>query len=258
MRALLSGSALLAEFGSERELQDPLSFRCAPQVHGAADTALESIWTSWELALNHPVDNPLVDLDEGRLISHGNTDTTLLCLGLDSLRLALAKALEICGYRLHKLSTPAFSGLPSGLSADESATGGVDFVVLGYLAEARAQFARAAAAPVLLTPRGGLADGVEDHASPLPLAVHQLERQLDAAWTVVTVETVIASWAIARRGIPPARLGQGLRQIVGEIIDDLPLGREGESQLDLRPIAGRLRRRFEEMACPGRGGAHVV
>ena len=187
LRRLLADSALWQP-GAPRLLQDPLSLRCAPQIHGAARTALAWAWEAWEGALNAVADNPLVDRATGAAISHGSMETTLLAVALDALRLAVAKAVEASGERVHKLQWPSFSGLPAGLAAESGAAGGVQFLNLGHIAAAKVAAARIAAQPVALQYRGQVCDGVEDVGGMAPFAVEETERQLDAAWTAVTVE----------------------------------------------------------------------
>lgn len=240
IRRLLEGSALL-EFGQARNLQDPLSFRCAPQVHGAVYSALEWVWTHLEIELNTSQDNPCVAEDTGELISHGNMDGTLLTLAFDNLRAALVAALDLSAQRLHKLHWPEFSGLPSGLTDHPSALGGVQFLNLSHIAEAYAAAARRRAQPSLLNYQGQLADGVEDYATLLPLAITDAEHLIDSAWVVQALEIVVACWAIRRRGIPIDSLGRGLRKVYDRIQSLLPIGREGTEVFDVRPIVDLVR-----------------
>jgi histidine ammonia-lyase len=240
LRRLLADSALWQP-GAPRLLQDPLSLRCAPQIHGAARTALAWAWEAWEAALNAVADNPLVDRATGAAVSHGSMETTLLAVALDALRLAVAKAVEASGERVHKLQWPSFSGLPAGLAAESGAAGGVQFLNLGHIAAAKVAAARIAAQPVALQYRGQVCDGVEDVGGMAPFAVEETERQLDAAWTAVTVEAVVAVWAIARRDLPVDGLGLGLRDPWRALRPMLPIGREGEVPFDLAPLETWLR-----------------
>jgi histidine ammonia-lyase len=240
LRRLLADSALWQP-GAPRLLQDPLSLRCAPQIHGAARTALAWAWEAWEGALNAVADNPLIDRAAGAAVSHGSMETTLLAVALDALRLAVGKAIEASGERVHKLQWPSFSGLPAGLAAEAGAAGGVQFLNLGHIAAAKVAAARIAAQPVALQYRGQVCDGVEDVGGMAPFAVEETERQLDAAWTAVAVEAAVAVWAIARRDLPVDGLGRGLRDPWQAIRPLLPIGREGEAPFDLAPIEAWLR-----------------
>ena len=235
MRRLLRGSQLLDE-GAARNLQDPLSFRCTPQVHGAVYSALEWVWTHWQIELNTVQDNPCVDVDSNELISHGNMDGTLLTLGFDNLRAALVAAIDISAQRLHKLHWPQFSGLPSGLTPHKSALGGVQFLNLSHIAEAYAAAARRRANPSILNYQGQLADGVEDYATLLPLAITDAEHLIDSAWVVQAMEIIVACWGIRRREIALEDLGEGLRSVYARVEPLLPIGREGAEVFDIRPI----------------------
>jgi histidine ammonia-lyase len=240
LRRLLQDSVLWQP-GAPRLLQDPLSLRCAPQINGAARATLAWAWGVWERELNAVADNPLVDRATGAVVSHGSMETTLLSLSLDALRLAIAKAVEASGERVHKLQWPSFSGLPAGLAAESGASGGVQFLNLGHIAAAKGAAVRIAAQPVALHYRGQVCDGVEDVGGMAPFAVEEAERQLDAAWSAVAVEAAVAVWAIARRDLPVDGLGRGLRDPWRALRPLLPIGREGEAPFDLAPIEGWLR-----------------
>ncbi|NYZ12386.1 aromatic amino acid lyase [Azospirillum sp. RWY-5-1] len=240
LRALLDGSRLW-EAGEPRFLQDPLSLRCTPLVNGALHAALDWACGIWSVELNAAVDNPLIDLEAGRPVSHGAMESTLPALALDTLRLAAAKALDASGERMHKLHWPAFSGLPTGLADENGAAGGVQFLNLGHILAAALATARMAATPATPQYRGQVCDGVEDIAGMAPQAVAETDRMIEAAWTVVTIEAATAAWAIHRRGVPADALGRGLRPAVGVILPLLPIGSEGERVFDLAPLVDAVR-----------------
>ena len=178
LRAALDGGRLLAR-GVNRLLQDPLSFRCVPQIHGAAETAMQFAWDAWECELNAVADNPMVlwerDDPAEAFISHGNMESTLLALTLDTLRLALAKVCDASSERINKIQWPNFSGLPTGLAERPGAKGGVQFLNSGHIAGGCAAAIRQAANPAVLNFRGQPSDGVEDVAGSAPVAVEQTE-----------------------------------------------------------------------------------
>lgn len=240
LREALAQSALL-EPGAARLLQDPLSFRCVPQIHAAAEAALGFAWDIWERELNAIVDNPFVAWENDRLVSHGNMETSLQTLALDTLRLALAKLGDASAERIHKIQWMEFSGLPTGLARQIGAVGGVQFLNLGHIAAAQAVSMCQAASPTLLNYRGHVNDGVEDVAGSAPFAVQQTRLLLDAAWTLVTIEAICAVWAIDCRGLDPERLGQGLVRLYRALRALLPIGSEGEVVFDLTPCVDLLR-----------------
>lgn len=243
MRALLTDSELFLP-GSARFLQDPLSFRCISQVQGALTEMLERALTVWNDELNSACDNPSFVAETGTALSHGNMDTTRMTLAVDGLRQGLAKALDLAGERIAKIQWPAFSNLPVGLGEENSAVGGVQFLNLGHIAASLITSVKIWAQPSLLLSVGQVADGVEDTASHALHAVHDLGRVVQAGWKIVTVELVIAAWAIHRRGIDSARIGAGLRKLQEQILPLLPVGREGVAPFDLGPLEEMIKATF--------------
>jgi histidine ammonia-lyase len=243
LRALLQDSRLWQK-GESRFLQDPLSFRCVPQIHGAVEAAYGFAAETWERELNAICDNPLLDLENQGFVSHGNMETTACTLALDLLRLALAKMVESANERLHKLQWPGFSGLPTGLAEEGGgAVGGVQFLNLGPIGAAATGHVHQASHPATLAYRGQAADGVEDVAGGAPFAVAETRRLLAPAWTAIAIEAICAVWAIRRRGLEADTLGIGLRPLYAGILPLLPIGREGREVFDMRPVVELLQAR---------------
>jgi histidine ammonia-lyase len=240
MRNILTKSELW-QAGVPRFLQDPLSFRCASQVHGAAREVYSRALEVWTVELNTVHDNPIIDVDTASAISNGNMDTTGMTQAIDSLRQALAKICDLSGERLHKQQWPAFSGLPAGLSEEGSALGGVQFLNLGHIAASLIASAKIWASPHLLISVGQVADGVEDTAGYALHSVQDLSRLVDAAWKIVTVEMIISVWAILRRRVDLQSLGEGVRPVVEHLQPMLPIQVEGEEIFRLGPIVDLVR-----------------
>lgn len=236
----LEGSALW-QAGQPRNLQDPLSFRCIGHIHGAAWQTLH--WAEQQVVaeMNTSTDNPRVDVATRSLLSHGNIDTTLLTLTLDTLRQALAKVARVSAERLHKQHWPGFSGLPVGLTHEGDARGGIQFLNLSHLAEAQVAQVHRFAAPVLLFYSGQLADGVEDTAGLAPIASQQVRQMMPYCWNVLALELATAVWAIHRRGVAREQLGEGVRPVYDAVLPLLPIGREGEKIFDLAPVVTWLK-----------------
>jgi histidine ammonia-lyase len=242
LRAALEGSTLWQP-GKARLLQDPLSFRCIPQIHGAAEAAYDFACGIFEAELSAACDNPLIDAANGAFISHGNMETTACALAMDTLRQALAKVIEASGQRIHKIQWPSFTGLPTSLAAEPGAIGGVQFLNLGHLAGANVAAVRQAAHPAMLNYSGQLDDGVEDVAGNAPQSVAETLRALVPAWNVVAIEAACAVWAIHRRALPPHALGRGIQPLAAGIRPMLPIGSEGVEIFDLAPILDLVRNR---------------
>ena len=243
MRELLTDSELLVP-GNARFLQDPLSFRCISQVQGALAEMLERALLVWTDELNSACDNPCFVPETLAAFSHGNMDTTRMTLAVDGLRQGLAKAFDLAGERIAKIQWPAFSSLPVGLGEEKSAVGGVQFLNLGHIGASLITSVKIWAQPSLLLSVGQVADGVEDTASHALHAVHDLWRMVHVGWKIVTVEMVIAAWAIRRRGISTERIGTGLRELQEKIQPLLPVGKEGYTPFDLGPLEEMIRAEF--------------
>ncbi|HJZ00642.1 MAG TPA: aromatic amino acid ammonia-lyase, partial [Streptosporangiaceae bacterium] len=116
LRTLLDGSYLWQPKAA-RFLQDPLTFRCLPQIHGAARDALGYAGNILQLELNSSQSNPVVVKAERRIVSVGNFDIGPLAAALDFIRIALAPVVTSANERMVKLLQAPFSGLPAGLAA---------------------------------------------------------------------------------------------------------------------------------------------
>jgi histidine ammonia-lyase len=199
LHSLLDGSALW-EPGAARFLQDPLTFRCVPQVHGAARDALRFVESQVVVELNAHQGNPLIVPAERRLVSVGNFDSQALATALDLARLALAPVLTAAVERTLKLLSPRFSGLTEGLVATQGSwQDGLS--ELGVAAQAVAAEARLLAQPVSVELASTMQEsGVEDRTSLSSLAARRLAEMLDLGARLVAVEFVVASQAIDLRG----------------------------------------------------------
>lgn len=240
IRDLLQNSQLWQE-GAARRIQDPLSFRCGSQIHGALQELLVRAISVWDEELNSVTDNPIVDSDDRSVRSHGNMDSTRMTLAIDGLRQAFAKVADISGERLHKQQWTEFSGLPTGFSDVNSPLGGVQFLNLGHLAASLITSIKIWAAPSLLLSVGQIADGVEDTASHALHSVADFERILEALRLVFTIEIIVSIWAIQKRALQIDSLGEGLRPYVAMITPELPIGREGLEVFSIEPIVEMLR-----------------
>jgi len=210
--ALLAGSALWDE-GAARFLQDPLSYRCVPQVHGATRDALGFTESQLAVELNSHQGNPLVVAEEERLVSVGNFDSQALATALDLARLALAPALTAAVERTLKLLSPRFSGLTEGLvRAEGSWQDGLS--ELGVAAQAIAAEARLLAHPVSIELASTLQEsGVEDRTSLSSLAARRLDELLDLGARLLAIELVVSAQAIDLRG--GLELGAGTGAVHG-------------------------------------------
>ena len=129
IRKYLEGSELIDQ--EKVNVQDPYSFRCMPQVHGASKDAIDYVWSVVEVEINSVTDNPTIFPDEDMIISAGNFHGQPLALGLDNLAIAIAELGSISERRIYKLISGT-RGLPPFLVANPGLNSG--FMIPQYSA----------------------------------------------------------------------------------------------------------------------------
>lgn len=217
----VSAAILSALEGSTRtdpagvSVQDPLSFRVVPQVHGACRDVLEVAAAAVTAELNAASDNPLVDIDSGRVISNGNFHPMNVVLAVESLRVALAHVGLLAERRMGHLwdAVIASFGDPGAGGAGPPLGRGAPPVLAGlalrYPAAARYTQLRQLASPVSLdVPVLDLS--VEDHAPNTAETVSVTDQALDVVEDLLIIELLIASLRLDGM----AELGAGTSRLV--------------------------------------------
>lgn len=128
-RSLLTGSQLQAQ--EKQHVQDPYSFRCIPQVHGAVKDTVRYVAGVVETEMNSVTDNPTVFPEEDLIISGGNFHGEPLALVLDFLSIGLAELASISERRVYRLISGE-RGLPAFLVANPGLNSG--FMIPQYSA----------------------------------------------------------------------------------------------------------------------------
>ncbi|WP_219272808.1 aromatic amino acid lyase [Pseudomonas sp. Xaverov 83] len=201
---LLAGGELA---DNPRRLQDPLSFRCATVIQGAAQQAVQALRELIELELASGADNPALISEDALALATANFDSTHLALAAEGLGLALSRVAVCSAERIAKLLSPASSELPRflikqpghvGMAALQR-TGSALVAEIGHLANP---------IPAVSVP---VADRVEDYAGQA-LAVVEKTRQLvqRVVW-LGSIELIVAAQAVDLRGT--VQLGRGTRRI---------------------------------------------
>jgi histidine ammonia-lyase len=229
LRALLAGGALTRP-GAARRLQDPLSFRCASQIHGSLRVALDLLAAAVEPELGGAADNPLVLTGDEEILSTGNFHVPALALALDATAIGLAQVAAAITERQARCKTARLSGLPDKLTTRGPTNSGL--APMSRTAQALTIEIRHRAAPFSLHPMIG-ADGVEDDSTGAAQAALRVREQLERMWPLVGIELVVAAQAVQLAA--PERLGRGteaafrcVREWVAPLEDDRPLGSEVE------------------------------
>jgi histidine ammonia-lyase len=239
LRGLLEGSALW-EPTAARFLQDPLTFRCVPQLHGAARDTLTFVETQLTVELNAHQGNPLVVLDEQRIVSVGNFDSQPLAAALDFLRIALAPVLTAAVERTLKLLSPRFSGLSEGLVPDEG-TWQDGLSELGVAGQAIVAEARLLAHPVSFELASTMQEsGVEDRTALSSLGARRVDELVGLGARAVAIELTVAAQAIDLRARPG--LGAGAETARSFVRERIPyLVSHEQMPLPLEELAKTIR-----------------
>lgn len=207
-------------------VQDILSLRCIPQVHGAVRDNLAYACDTITRELNSVTDNPLVFWnDEGGLdfVSGGNSHGEPIGFAMDIVCMSLAELGNISERRIFALNDPCLSyGLPP-MQAGEPL--GLN---CGYAVIATGAAALASENKTLCFP--STADNIttkssqEDHVSMAPWAVRKTRHVMNNLEKILGIETLIATQAICltEKELPGVQLGRGTGAVLSRIRQDFP------------------------------------
>jgi len=240
LRAILAGSYLWQP-GTARFLQDPLTFRCIPQIHGAARDALRYARDILHTELNSSQANPVVVVDERDIVSVGNFDIGPLAAALDFARIALAPVVTSANERAVKLLQAPFSGLPAGLGVLDG-TPDDGLAELAVASQAITVEARTLAHPVSFElASSAKGEGVEDRATMAPLSARRLADMVQLCARVTAIELVVAAQAVDLRAL--AALGRGTGHAYRLVRELVPFTQaEGTFPADLEPVVELIAR----------------
>jgi histidine ammonia-lyase len=235
--AALEGSYLLQP-DAPSSIQDPLSFRVAPQVHGALGELLGFARRAVETELNSQSDNPLVSVDDQALVHNGNFHPIVLALAFDGLRGAIAHVGQLSERRLSHL-WDAFFGNVAGLGGEPAGGTVPRFPGLSLRYPAAAVFAelKQLAAPATLDAPTLESGGLEDHGTSAPLSVRKADAALALLEDLLAVELLMARDVLSSMpATPPLGAGTGaaLRVVEEAIAASDPTGPPAEVHRALR------------------------
>ena len=197
LRQILAGSQMLRAKTS-KNVQDPYTLRCVPQVHGAVrDSVAYARWVL-EIELNSVNDNPLIFADDAgnvEVISAGNFHGEPIALAMDYLKLALTEIGNMSERRIAQLVDANSNGgvLPMFLTQNGGLESG--FMIAHYSAAALASENKVLAHPASADTIPSSAN-IEDHVSMGATAVRQADTILTHAETIVAIELLAAAQGI--------------------------------------------------------------
>ncbi len=197
IRRLLEGSELIVR--PKEHVQDPYSFRCIPQVHGASRDSIAYVESVLTTEINSATDNPTVFPDEDLIISAGNFHGQPIALAMDFLAIALAEIANISERRIYRL-IKGIRGLPNFLVAKPGLNSG--FMIPQYTAASIVSQNKGLCMPASVDSIPS-SQGQEDHVSMGSNSATKLYRVVCNVERVLAIELFNAAQAIEFRR--PAR-----------------------------------------------------
>jgi len=237
LRALLAGSPVVASHADCGRVQDPYTLRCAPQVLGAIEDALDYVAGALERELSAVTDNPLVFAESGDVLSGGNFHGQPLSLPLDHLALAMTELASFAERRVYALLTPGYAGLPAFLTPHPGLSSGL--MIAQYAAAALVNECQ-----VLSHPAGAgsipTSAGMEDFNSMGAFAALKARTVVAHAAHVVATELVCACQGLEFHR--PLRSTDALEAALAAVRERVPRVEEDRSLgAELEALAGALR-----------------
>lgn len=190
---ILDGSQLIGQ--PKKHVQDPYSFRCIPQVHGASLDAIEYGTAIILAEVNGVTDNPNIFPEEDEIISAGNFHGQPLALALDFLCIAVAELGSISERRTYQLISGARE-LPIYLVANPGINSGmmIPQYTAASLVSQNKQLCTPASVDSIVS-----SNGQEDHVSMGANAALKAHRVVNNVFSIMAIEMVIAAQALQFR-----------------------------------------------------------
>jgi histidine ammonia-lyase len=190
---LLSGSELIKQ--PKKHVQDPYSFRCIPQVHGASHDAIDYVTEIMLTEVNSVTDNPNVFPEEDLIISGGNFHGQPLALSLDFLAIALSELGNISERRIYQLISGS-RDLPNYLVADSGINSGmmIPQYTAASLVSQNKQLCTPASVDSIVS-----SNGQEDHVSMGANAATKAYRVVNNVYSILAIELLTAAQALEFR-----------------------------------------------------------
>lgn len=181
-RKLLDGSAIISR--EKIHVQDPYSFRCIPQVHGASKDTIDHCQMVVEREVNAVTDNPTVFPEENQVVSAGNFHGQPLALSMDFLAIALAELGSISERRVYKLISGTRE-LPAFLVANPGLNSG--FMIPQYTCASIVSQNKQLCSPASIDSIDS-SNGQEDHVSMGANAATKLYRVVQNCYSIQGIE----------------------------------------------------------------------
>ncbi len=220
VRRFLEGSFVYAP-DPEKPVQDPLCFRGGAYIHGSLRDVLEYVVAKSLVQMNSTDDNPCLLLDERRIISCSNFETTTVATGFEMLAVVLSHVSRTSCYRMIKLGAPAFTRLPRFLTPLEGKVHAFGTIQKTFsLLDTEIRHLSNPSTVDFLA----LAGDIEDHANNLPHIAQRVRKITDNLKYILGMEMMHAAQAVTLRkqASPDLPLGRGTAAAYEEFRKTVP------------------------------------
>ena len=214
VKRVLTGSGILAQ--PKKHVQDPYSFRCIPQVHGATDDVINYAAQTFLTEINSVTDNPNCFPEEDKIISAGNFHGQPLALAMDFLAIGLAELGSISERRTYQLISGSRE-LPNYLVANPGINSGL--MIPQYTAASMVSQNKQLCTPASVDSIVS-SNGQEDHVSMGANAATKLYRIVNNLYSILAIELITAAQALEFRR--PLRTSPILEEFVNTFRATVP------------------------------------
>ena len=214
IREILKGSEIVKQ--PKRHVQDPYSFRCIPQVHGASKDTIAYVAKVLETEINSATDNPTIFPDTDEVISAGNFHGQPIALAMDFLAIAVAELGNISERRIYKIISGA-RNLPHFLVANPGLNSG--FMIPQYTAASIVSQSKGLCWPASCDSIPS-SQGQEDHVSMGSNAATKLLKVVQNTERVLAIELMNAAQALEFRR--PLKSSKAIETIFSEYRKNVP------------------------------------
>lgn len=214
VKRILTGSGILAQ--PKKHVQDPYSFRCIPQVHGATDDVINYAAQTFLTEINSVTDNPNCFPEEDKIISAGNFHGQPLALAMDFLAIGLAELGSISERRTYQLISGSRE-LPNYLVANPGINSGL--MIPQYTAASMVSQNKQLCTPASVDSIVS-SNGQEDHVSMGANAATKLYRIVNNLYSILAIELITAAQALEFRR--PLRTSPILEEFVNTFRATVP------------------------------------
>ncbi len=247
-RRLLEGSAIRASHLTDDEkVQDPYSFRCQPQVMGAALDLFGHAERTLTVEANSVTDNPLVFGADEVVLSGGNFHAEPVAFTADAMALAIAEIGSISERRIAALTDASISGLPPFLATEPGLNSGymIAHVTAAALTAENKMLAHPASVDSLPT-----SANQEDHVSMATHGALRLRRMNANARNIVAIELIAAADGIDfRRPLTSSAAIETAHGLIRSVVERRTVDREFSA--DIAAAAALITgRRFADLVGP--------